>query len=102
MRSSPGRLPDFLIIGAAKSGTTTLFRYLINHSRVFDLAEKEPCFFDAEVNWGRGLDWYRNLFVGARDDQLCGEASTNYTRYPQVPGVPERIKRVVPDAKLIY
>lgn len=102
MRSTVGRLPDFLVVGAAKAGTSTLLSYLQCHTRVFDIAEKEPCFFDDNVNWGRGVDWYRGLFAGAREDELCGEASTNYTRFPQVRGVPERIKSVVPDVKLIY
>ncbi len=102
MRSTLGKLPEYLIIGAAKSGTSTLFRYLRRHPDVFDTPEKEPCFFDAAVNWNRGLDWYRSLFAGAREDELCGEASTNYTRFPQVDGVPERIKRTIPGAKLVY
>jgi hypothetical protein len=97
-----GRLPDFLIIGAAKCGTSTLFRYLRRHPAVFGSEPKEPCFFDPAVSWNRGFDWYRGLFAGARDDQICGEASTNYTRFPQVPGVPERIREAIPEAKLIY
>jgi hypothetical protein len=107
--ASGGRLPDFLIIGAAKAGTTTLHDYLARHPRVRmsrsddpSVRDKEPCFFDAAVNWKRGVEWYRSLFAGARDDQLCGEASTNYTRFPQVPGVPERIAALLPRAKLLY
>lgn len=102
MSPKQGRLPDFIIIGAAKSGTSTLFDHLTRHSRVFGSEEKEPCFFDPAVAWNEGLDWYRNLFAEASADQLCGEASTNYTRYPQVPGVPERIEATVPDVKLMY
>ncbi len=102
MESARGRLPEFLIIGAAKCGTSTLFRYLRRHPGVFGSEPKEPCFFDPAVNWQRGFDWYRGLFAGARDDQICGEASTNYTRFPQVRGVPERIHAAIPHAKLIY
>jgi hypothetical protein len=97
-----GRLPDFLIIGAAKSGTSTLYQYLCRHPRIYMSAIKEPCFFDADVAWGKGLDWYRSLFADAAPDQLCGEASTNYTRWPQVPGVPARIAEMLPGVKLIY
>lgn len=100
--SSIGRLPDFLIIGAAKSGTSTFYRYLRRHPQLYMSPIKEPCFFDAAVAWSRGLDWYRSLFADARADQLCGEASTNYTRRPQVPDVPDRIAATIPDAKLIY
>jgi hypothetical protein len=97
-----GRLPDFLIIGAAKSGTSTLYRHLRRHPRIYMSPVKEPCFFDPDATWRRGVDWYRSLFAGATADQLCGEASTNYTRYPQVRGVPERIARLIPDVKLVY
>lgn len=97
-----GRLPDFLIIGAAKSGTSTLYRHLRRQPGIFMSAVKEPCFFDPDVAWSRGVDWYRSLFAGAAADQLCGEASTNYTRHPQVPGVPARIAHLIPDVKLVY
>lgn len=97
-----GRLPDFLIIGAAKSGTTSLHRYLDRHPDIYMSPKKEPCFFDADVAWNNGLDWYRSLFGGASDSQLCGEASTNYTRFPQVPEVPARIANTLPAAKFIY
>ena len=97
-----GRLPDFLIVGAAKSGTSSLFSYLARHPAIFGSDPKEPCYFDPHANLDRGLLWYRQLFADAERWQLCGEASTNYTRYPQVPGVPARIQATVPDAKLIY
>lgn len=101
-RPGVGRLPDFLIVGAAKSGTSSLFRLLCRHPQVFGSQPKEPCFFDPAVNLDRGLDWYRGLFAGAEPSQVCGEASTNYTRYPQVSGVPRRIHEALPSAKLIY
>lgn len=97
-----GRLPDFLVVGAAKSGTTTLYHYLSRHPQVFMSPVKEPCFFDEARAWGRGVDWYRSLFAGAGPNQRCGEASTNYTRWPQVPGVPERISALVPGVRLVY
>ncbi len=97
-----GPLPDFLIIGAAKSGTTTLYKYLCLHPEIYMSNVKEPCFFDADMSWHKGWDWYRSLFDGARNGQVCGEASTNYTRFPQVPGVPEKISKFLPDVKLIY
>jgi len=101
-RNDSTRFPDFVIIGAAKSGTSTLFSYLEQHPGIFGSDPKEPCYFDTDVSWQRGERWYASLFEGARPDQLCGEASTNYTRWPQVDGVPERMQAVIPDAKLIY
>jgi hypothetical protein len=104
-----GRLPDFIIIGAAKSGTTTLYEYLRQHPKIYmavasspKVRSKEPNFFDPAKHWHRGVDWYRSLFAGAGPDQLCGEASTNYTRWPQVAGVPERIAGIIPAVRLIY
>ena len=96
------RMPDFIIIGAAKSGTTSLYDYLIQHPDIFMSNPKEPCFFDDTVAWDKGLEWYASLFNEAKENQLCGEASTNYTRWPQVSGVPEKIKMSIPGVKLIY
>lgn len=63
---------------------------------------KEPEFFARDEIYARGLDWYKNLFDGATDRQLCGEKSTSYTKWPQYPHVAERIAAALPDVKLIY
>ncbi len=128
--------PDFLIIGAAKAGTTTLHDRLSRHPALFLTENKEPSFFsyrpdrwiyrafkkmvqdykdqggfideaaaaaDSPQNaWRHYLPAYRALFQNARPDQLRGEASTNYTRIPQYPDVPQRIAEIAPDAKFIY
>jgi hypothetical protein len=52
--------------------------------------------------WGRGLDWYSSHFAGANGYAVRGESSPSYTMHPWVPGVPERIRGSVPDARLIY
>lgn len=98
----PVTLPNFLIIGAMKSGTTSLYNYLRQHPRVFMPDYKEPEFFVAEKTWGRGTKWYASLFAGAEDELAIGEASTSYTKYTEFPGVPERIKLVLPEVRLIY
>jgi hypothetical protein len=98
-----GRLPNFLVIGAMKCGTTSLFHYLQAHPQAYMAPIKEVEFFVAEKNWRRGLDWYRSQFLGARADaKALGEASTSYTKYPQFEGVPERMAEYIPDARLIY
>lgn len=97
-----GRLPEFMIIGAMKAGTTTLYEYLLRHREIFMCPNKEPMFFSREPVYARGLEWYRSLFSGASDDQRCGEASTCYSRWPHYDDVPARIAQVVPDVKLIY
>ena len=61
---------------------------------------KELNFFIEERNWPRGVDWYQAHFDA--DARVRGEASPNYTAFPQHQGVPERMASVVPDAKLIY
>ena len=95
-------LPTFIVIGAMKGGTTSLYHYLRGHEQVFMPRVKELDFFAAESNWSRGVDWYRQQFSGAGDARARGEASTLYTKYPQYAGVPERIAGVVPDVRLVY
>lgn len=95
-------LPNFLIIGAAKSGTTSLYHYLRAHPQVFMPEKKELGFFIAEENWSRGLAWYESQFEGAEDAVAVGEASPRYTMNPVYPGVPGRIAKLLPRARLIY
>jgi len=98
-----GRLPTFLVIGAMKAGTTSLYHYLRTHPEIFMPAVKEPMFFDPRHNWHRGVEWYAGLFAGARPEHVAlGEASTSYTKFPAVEGVPARIASVLPDVRLIY
>jgi hypothetical protein len=100
---SMGELPNFLIIGAAKAGTTSLYHYLRSHPQVFMPPVKELDFFVAEGNWRRGLDWYRKQFESASSRVIAiGEASTRYTIFPSLPGVPGRIAKNLPDARFIY
>ncbi|MFW6060568.1 MAG: sulfotransferase [Phycisphaeraceae bacterium] len=97
-------LPHFLIIGAMKSGTTTLYRDLLTHPRVFMPVEKEPNNLASdEVLTDAGTAAYRELFRDARPEQCCGEASTAYTKIPWIEGVPQRAMRLLgPALKLIY
>ena len=93
-------LPNLIVIGAQKCGTSGLHYYLGLHPEVSMSAPKELNFFIAERNWGRGLSWYsRHFDPGAR---CRGESSPNYTAFPQHMDVPERMAGVVPDAKLLY
>jgi Sulfotransferase domain len=94
-------LPNFLVIGAMKGGTTSLYRYLREHPQIFMPSVKEPMFFSS--NWKRGLEWYERLFDGADTDTVAvGEASANYTKYPHIPGVPAHIAKVLPEVRLLY
>src|SRR6266852_4710221 len=93
---NPGRgrlLPDFLIIGTAKSATTTLHGWLSEHPFVEPAVKKEVHFFD--YDWYRGVDWYRSHFPteqarGAFEREhgrpfLTGEASPSYISHEWAP-----------------
>jgi len=71
---------------------------------VFMPADKEPaCLCDDEVLTERGRERYAGLFTGAKEEQICGEASTDYTKWPQFAGVPRRALEVLgPEVRLIY
>jgi len=102
-RSAPSiRMPEFFIIGAAKCGTTTLYKYLCRHPQVFLSTPKEPSFFCDDKIYDRGIEWYGSLFADASYEQLCGEASTTYTRWPFYENTAQRLAEAQPDAKLIY
>lgn len=100
-------LPNLLIVGAQKCGTSSLHRYLSLHPDVSMSDPKELDFFikpDDTVfpagNWPRGVDWYRSHF--AEPSAVRGEASPNYTAYPLARGVPERAAELLGEARIIY
>lgn len=94
--------PDFIVIGAMKSATTTLHEQLARQPGLFMSRPKEPNFFSDDENYGRGPEWYRSCFEGCRDDELAGESSTHYTKLPTHPDTVDRMARMLPDVKLIY
>jgi hypothetical protein len=106
-------LPNFLIIGAQKAGTSAIYAYLSQHPQVFASEIKEPAFFAferVEVSFAgpddapalrytvRDLERYRELFRKVGDKPRAGEASTIYMYAPQAA---ERIRHYIPNAKLI-
>ena len=97
---SGAALPNLIVIGAQKCGTSVLHYYLSLHPEVSMSRPKELNFFIEERNWPRGTDWYAGHFDA--EAKVRGEASPNYSAFPQHQGVPERMHSVVPDAKLIY
>lgn len=96
------RLPDFFIIGSAKCGTTTLYKYLCRHPDIFMSTPKEMSYFSKDEVYERGVQWYADLFADAESSQLCGEASTTYSRWPLYDKTVERLAAAQPEAKLIY
>jgi len=96
------RLPDFLVIGAMKSATSTLHDQLASQPGFFMSDPKEPNFFSDDANYARGWDDYLALFADAAEGDLCGESSTHYTKLPTHPKSVERIRAHLPEVKLIY
>lgn len=94
-----GSLPNLIVIGAHKGGTTSLHHYLRQHPQIFMSSLKELDFFVDEFNWPKGIDWYRKQFSSVAP--IRGESSPSYTHFPKLKGVPERIHHLIPDAKLI-
>ena len=92
--------PNLIIIGAMKSGSTSLHLLLNNHPDIFMSEEKEINFFIDELNYKKGIDWYKSHFT--ENKKYRGESSIGYTKKDSFKGVPERIYQYVPDAKLIY
>lgn len=102
-RSDPTlRFPDFVIIGAMKSGTTSLYRWLEAQPGVWMPALKEPEFFSRQDRWERGLDWYASLFGDAPEESVVGEASVSYTDPVGAARSAHRMSEVIPDVRLIY
>ncbi|MBE9125329.1 MULTISPECIES: sulfotransferase family protein [unclassified Coleofasciculus] len=95
-------MPNFLVIGAMKSGTTTLHNYLAQHPQVYMSPLKEPHFFSYKGQANRkitNLDDYHALFQGVSDEIAIGESSTTYLAFPKIAS--ERIHHYIPNAKLI-
>jgi hypothetical protein len=90
---SPAGLTFCLLIGSSKSGTTSLYEYLIEHPDISPCAEKEPNFFASDDHWERGWDWYRSLWPDNAGLILL-EGTTLYTWYPLLPNAAARIKDV--------
>ena len=88
-------LPDFLILGAQKAGTTALYAYLRWHPEITGPSFKEVSFFDR--HYARGERWYR-AHLPIRRGGIVGEASPSYLFHPLAP---ERVARMLPDARLI-
>lgn len=101
LRSLPGLrgvLPDFVIIGAQKSGTTSLFNWIAGHPGVRRCLGQEVHYFDRHA--GRGPVWYRAHFAHpllARG-KVTGEATPYYLFHP---GVPQQAARLLPDTRFI-
>lgn len=103
-------LPNFLIIGAAKAGTSALYHFLNQHPQVFMAKQKELRFFSSidnpevqgpnvyKYDYIRSLEEYRYHFLDGASAAAVGEASPQYLYYPKSAS---RIFQIIPDVKLI-
>lgn len=113
-------LPNFFIVGAAKSGTTSLYHYLSQHPEVYMSKEKEPAYFNSKNKRPKfefsgsifkedfknnlnaqtlcGFEEYLSLFEGVRDEKAIGEATVDYLSQPETPDL---IFKNRPEAKII-
>jgi hypothetical protein len=95
--SSLRRLPDFIIIGGQKCGTSSFYKNLVKHPEVQPCFQKETHYFD--VKYQNGIQWYRSFFsLSINSGKITGEASPYYIFHPYVP---ERVYQDLPDIKLI-
>lgn len=91
---------NFMIIGAMKSGTTSLASHLAQHPEICFCREKEPMYF-IHADWKRNLKKYHELYSPSKN-QICGEASTPYTTLPEFPFTAPNLFDYNPELKLIY
>ncbi|MGD9211988.1 MAG: sulfotransferase, partial [Desulfobacteraceae bacterium] len=110
------RKPDFLIIGAQKSGTTWLWRMIDQHPQTALPQKKEIHYFGGSENYRQGKQWYYEHFADIDKSKITGEASTTYLfdfvpfwHNPSddllmdnsLPSLPELINNELPDVKII-
>jgi len=96
-------MPNFLIIGAMKSGTTALYYYLEQHPEIYMSPVKEPNFFSSQEQENAAdtvtdIGAYQHLFRGASGEKAIGEASHSYLYEPRAAA---EIRRYIPEARLI-
>jgi hypothetical protein len=96
-----GALPNLIVIGGLKCGTTSLHHYLALHPEIGMSRPKELNFFVAELNWELGPQWYASHFD--RSTPVRGETSPHYTNLPHFAGVAERMRATLgDDVRLVY
>lgn len=91
---------DFVIIGAMKAGTTSLFDFLAAHPRVCAPTNKEPHYFTR--GYRLPAAYYRRLFRSCEPGQLRGEASPTYSWVQRFPDCPARLARDAPDVRIVF
>jgi sulfotransferase family protein len=91
------RGPDFIGIGAQRTGTSWMYACLFEHPGIC-MPRKEINFFSRDRNWSRSFGWYEEIFAECPADRVSGEFSTSYLTAPKAAA---RIRERYPDARLI-
>ena len=100
-RPAGGALPNLIVVGGLKCGTTSLHHYLNLHPEIGMSRPKELNFFVDELNWELGVDWYRSHFPESAP--VRGETSPHYTNRPRFGGVAARMRETLgPEARIVY
>jgi hypothetical protein len=97
MMQHDGILPNFMILGAQKCGTTALWNTLCQNPDIGN-TEKEKQFFSNDIYFSKGINFYSCKFNGQKHKKLNGDADPNYL---WLPCVPERVKKHLPNCKFI-
>ena len=95
-------LPNFLVLGTAKAGTSTLASYLARHPEVCFARIHEPNFFAFDVQFEKGHEFYRSLFTHRTTETRFGEKSWRYACHNVYPLAFTRIRAMLPELLLIY
>lgn len=96
------KLPDYLIIGDIRCGTTSLYHMIIQHSKIVPAIRKELYFFNRfgkDTNWNKGVNWYISQLGNCKKGQITGEATPEYMW--NFDKVAPRVKQVCPNTKFI-
>ena len=92
-------IPNLIVIGAEDAGMAVLCRYLAAHPDV-ELRTADSRFFTADRSWSRGIEGYRALFEGRA--RISAECAPSCTQFPRIDGVPGRIRKALPEVRLLY
>ena len=91
-------LPNFLVVGAMKAGSTTLMDYLVSHHEV-GIPDEEINYFDKDLNYNKGVDWYSDWFKNYASKKIIGEKTPAYCYEPKAA---KRIYEQNPNMKLVW
>ncbi len=92
-------VPNFIIAGAEKSGTSSLVFYLMEHEDVYIPVFRELHFFDDETSFSKGVEWYTDCFAARGNQKVTGECTPLYMFSE---GAAQRISGLFPDMRLIF